>query len=163
MELWDILDSSGNKTGQTIERGKIMAQGQHHLVVDVWIINSNNEFLISKRSSNKKLSPNMWEPTCGCATIGDDSLTAALREVKEEVGIDLYPDNGRFLKRFKLPNRPEIIDVWLFNQDVDIHSVVLQEEETDDAMWATMDMILQMVADGTFTGNHRFPYIAELI
>lgn len=31
----------------------------------------------------------MWETTGGSAVAGDDSLTAALRETKEELGIDL--------------------------------------------------------------------------
>lgn len=60
MELWDILDGEGNKTGKTIERGKRMGQDEYHLLVQVWIKNSNGEFLITKRSPNKKLFPNMW-------------------------------------------------------------------------------------------------------
>jgi catechol 2,3-dioxygenase-like lactoylglutathione lyase family enzyme len=35
----------------------------------------------------------MWETTVGSAIAEEDSLKAALREVKEEIGIDLYPTN----------------------------------------------------------------------
>ena len=35
-----------------------------------------------------------WETTGGSALAGDDSLTAALRETKEELGIDLDPQKG---------------------------------------------------------------------
>ena len=67
MELWDVLDENGNKIGKTHERGKPMGHGEYHLVVDVWIINSRGEFLISKRTPTKYPDPGKWEPTCGCA------------------------------------------------------------------------------------------------
>lgn len=35
MELLDILDGNGHKTGKTVERGKTMGQDQYHLVVNV--------------------------------------------------------------------------------------------------------------------------------
>ena len=47
MELWDVLDKHGNKTGKIIERGKPMIKGEYFLIVDVWIINNKSEFLIS--------------------------------------------------------------------------------------------------------------------
>ena len=44
LELWDILDKDGNKTGLTIERGKPMMKDQYHLGVQVWIINGEGRF-----------------------------------------------------------------------------------------------------------------------
>jgi len=40
-ELWDVLDIDGNKTGRIHERGKPMQKGEGHLVVLIWILNSN--------------------------------------------------------------------------------------------------------------------------
>ncbi|WP_259472748.1 hypothetical protein [Clostridium estertheticum] len=37
MELWDILDANGEKTGKTVERRRPMGQDEYHLVVNVWI------------------------------------------------------------------------------------------------------------------------------
>jgi len=89
MELLDILNENGNKTGRITERGKIIKKNEYTLVVNVWIKNNKGEFLITKRSPNKKMLPNMWEATCGAVVAGEDSLNAALREVKEEINIDL--------------------------------------------------------------------------
>ena len=88
IELWDILDEDGNKTGELVARGRPMKQDEYHLVVHVWIRNSKGQFLISKRTPNKTF-PNMWETTGGSAIKGEDSLSAALREVREEIGINL--------------------------------------------------------------------------
>ena len=48
MEIWDILDENGNKTGKTIDKADPMsrAPGVYHQGVDVWIINSENKILI---------------------------------------------------------------------------------------------------------------------
>ncbi len=151
MELWDVLDENRNKTGRVHERGKPMAAGDYHLVVHVWIVNDNGEFLISKRTPNKPW-PNMWECTGGSAVTGDTSLSAALREVSEELGIQLDPENGQLLlsRRRDGFDMPDFCDVWLFRQNIDIASVVLQEYETCDAKWATKDEILDMINKGEF-------------
>ncbi len=161
MELWDLLDENGNATGEVVERGK-QTHG-YHLVVHVWIVNSKGEFLISKRTPNK-LSPNMWECTGGSAVAGDDSITTAMKEVSEELGVTLNPENGRLFTRLKrwFDCCGEFVDVWIFRQDVDLRDVVYQEGETCDAMLATKEMILQMMDEGTFIQKDIFPYIDEL-
>lgn len=162
MELWDILDIHGNKIGGTVERGRPIPPGEYHLVVDIWIKNSRGEYLISRRSDTKVPDPGLWEPTCGCAVAGDSSLAAALREVQEELGLTLDPAGGRRIKRFIIPGSPDIVDVWLFTQDADIQTVVLQPGETDDAQWAGIDKIRQLVAEGKFLSGRRLPYMEEL-
>ena len=118
MELWDVLDKHGNKTGKIIERGKqLLLKGEYFLIVDVWIMNNKGEFLISKRTPTTEPEPDKWQPTTGCAVAGDDSISAALREVKEELGITLNPENGKMIKRF-IAWEKAIIDVWLFRQEV---------------------------------------------
>ncbi len=92
-EFWDVRDAHGVKLGRLHERGTPMREGEYHLSVTVWIANSRGEFLISKRAPAKN-SPNMWEPTGGGALAGEESLDAALRETKEELGLTLDPAKG---------------------------------------------------------------------
>ncbi|MBX4269605.1 NUDIX hydrolase [Clostridium estertheticum] len=162
MELLDILDGNGEKTGKTVERGKPMGQDEYHLVVQIWIKNRHGEFLITKRTPNKTILPNMWETTCGSAIIGDDSLKAALREVKEEIGINLSPANGKFLFRLKRQHFdfPDFVDVWLFKQEVDMTEVIYQPEEVCGAKWATLNQIQSMIESGEFADT--FPYLEDL-
>jgi isopentenyldiphosphate isomerase len=162
MELWDILDGNGNKTGKTIERGEPMGQDEYHLLVHVWIKNSNGEFLITKRSPNKIHLPNMWETTVGAAIAGENSLKAALREVKEEIGIDLLLTKGEYLFRLKRQYQefPDFVDVWLFKEEVDIKEVVYQPEEVCGAKWATSPQIQSMIESGEFVDT--FTYLEDL-
>ena len=152
-EIWDILDENGNPTGRIHERGKRMNDGEHHLEVSVMIENDNGEYLISQRSAHKSSFPNMWEFTGGNAIAGDDSLTTAMKEVREELGVILNPRNGRMIKHHVPCSNATchgLVDVWLFRQNADISTVILDPDETCDAMWASRDEINRMIDDGTF-------------
>lgn len=99
----------------------------------------------------------MWECTGGSAVVGDTSLAAAIREVKEETGLDVAPQNGRLV--FTFQGEHEFADIWLFQQDFDIADVILQENETCDAKWATKAEIKELIADEQFIPTH---YIDKL-
>ncbi len=155
-EIWDIYDENRMLTGRTHRRIDPIADGDYHLVVYACLQNSKGEFLITKRSPNKGY-PNMWECTGGSAVAGDDSLTAAIREVKEETGLDVKPENGKCVLSSK--GKDYFGDVWLFKQDFDIDEVVLQENETCDAKCASKEEILRMIDNGEFID---FNHIKEL-
>jgi len=146
-ELWDIYDGERNKTGRLHRRGELLNDGDYHLVVHIWVKNSRGEFLITKRAAHKGF-PNMWECTGGSALACDDSLTAALREVEEETGLLLSPENGRIVHSYK--RRDSFVDVWLFEEDHDLCEVILNDDETVDKMYASSSKIREMIATGEF-------------
>ena len=159
-ELLDIYDKNGNRTGFLVERGKPLNEGEYVLGAHVWIINSKDEFLLTKRS---KVKGGKWHGVGGMAAAGDDGFTTALREADEEIGIVLNTDSGQLFKRHIYPSGA-MIDVWIFRQDVDISKVVLQEEEASDAILATREHIQQMIEDDIFIDIARwYPYLEELL
>jgi len=146
-ELWDLYDADRNLVGSAHRRGDPLPAGYYHLVVFIYLQNSMGELLITKRAPNKG-DPNLWETTGGSAVAGDDSLAAAIREVKEETGLDLLPENGKCVLTYIV--RDAICDTWLFKQDFDLRDVVLQENETVDAKYATIDEVCRMIENGEF-------------
>jgi len=160
-EIWDVLDENRQKTGITCQRGKPLQPGQYHLVVNVWIANDIGEFLIARRTPNKPY-PLMWEAVGGSAVAGDDSLTTALKEVREEIGITLDPENGQLFCTQKRVD--DFVDTWLFRQNVDINEVKLCPEETCGAMWASEGKIRQMQKEGVFIAPPKhYPYFEDLM
>lgn len=107
--------------------------------------------MVQKRAPNKTY-PNMWDITGGSAILGDDSLQAALREAKEEIGIELLPHQGECFKSYISQNAdfPQFTDVWLFSADFNISEVVCQPEEVAEAKWATSEEILAMIGRSEF-------------
>lgn len=164
-ETLDILDENGAATGRYIERGKPMKKGEYHLVVFVWIINGKGEFLLSKRTPGIGWG-GLWQQTVGCAVAGETSLDAALRETREELGIELDPENGVLFKRYSMAHPNDdggaFYNVWLFKQEVDLSTVIFQPEETCAAMWAAKRRIYGMFDDGTIIPHEFYPYIDEL-
>ena len=163
VELWDVLDKEGNRTGRIQERGW-MQPGNYHLIVNVWIKNKKGKFLIAKRTPNKRW-PNLWGTTIGSAVKGDDSLTTAIKEAEEELGVSLTPNRGRLFKRYRneFPGDcGEFIDVWLFGQEVDINKVILKADETCDVKWASREDIMNMIKNKEFIPLEDLPYIDEL-
>ncbi len=164
-ELWDIYDSERRRTGRTITRGTPMSADEYHLVVQIWIRNSRGEWLISRRAATKSY-PLLWEPTGGSVLAGEDSPDGALREVREELGITLDPEKGELFRSFRRDKasweNPGFLDVWFFTDETPATQLVLQPEETCDAMWASEQTILDMMAADQFIPMKKHPYHHEL-
>lgn len=159
-EIWDIYDKDRHLTGRKHRRGDFLNKGDYHLTVHVWMMNSQGEFLITKRSPNKGF-PNMWECTGGSALAGDDSLTAAIREVREETGLELQAENGSCILTFL--GDDYISDVWLFCQDFDLADVKLLKGETCDKMYASPEKIRSMRDNGSFVPLRHLDEVLDTI
>lgn len=163
MEYWNLFDYKGKKKDKIAIRGSKLNNDDFHLVVNAWIINDKGEFLITQRNA-KKSHPLMWECTGGSTLIGENSLQAAVREIKEELGIDVSTKNAIFIgetRRF-YENCPDILHVWLFKSNKKIENIKIQKEEVNDVMWATREKVLQLFNDNKFEGNSFFNKVIDI-
>ena len=148
IEIWDIIDENGRSTGRTSLRGKALRPGEYHLVVHIWIISESGRILIQRRADDKKLMPGEWAATGGAAISGEDSVTAARRELFEELGIKTTPDGIKKLTRIK--RRNSLLDVWITHCDTPAESLTLQTSEVAEAKWVTATELKTMIAEGRF-------------
>lgn len=89
-EMIDVLDENGIKTGAIATRKEVHKKGLWHRAIVVAIINEKNEILIQQRSDNKDKNPGKWDiSSAGHISAGQDSLSAATREINEEVSVNL--------------------------------------------------------------------------
>lgn len=145
MELVDKLNNKReplNKVGERSE--KIL--GEYNQVVHVWIMNDTNEFLVQKRSLNKKVFPGMWSQTGGGVDAGESALQGALRETKEELGIDIPKENIEFMLSFK--RKYNYLDAWLAKLNIDIQDITIQKEEVSEVKWVDKDTLIKMYENG---------------
>ncbi|MDD4774465.1 MAG: GNAT family N-acetyltransferase [Eubacteriales bacterium] len=165
-EIWDVLDRDGNKTGRYTERGRKLTAGDYHLVVNVWKHNGRGEWLIDLRSPDRgTIADGKWETTGGSAIAGEDSLAAALRETREELGIELDPARGTMFRRIdhrEHNGHTWFQDVWVFETDLTVDDIRFQKSETCAAMWATADKIRAMIKSGEFLDKRFYPYFEEM-
>lgn len=147
MEKWDLYTKYKEKTGKEHIRGERIPDGFYHLVVHVWIRNSKGEYLISQRSADRPTFPLMWECVGGSVLMGENSIDGALREVKEEVGLDLKPETGRILFTKIRSAFNDIVDVWLFEYGGDLHLDDATTDEVADCRWMTVSEIKKLYED----------------
>ena len=152
MELWDLYTEKREPTGLTHVRGEVIPEGYYHLTVHVWIKNSKGEYLISQRSATRPTFPLMWETVGGSVLAGEDSLTGAIREAKEEVGLDLLPESGRLLftkVRSIIDGKQysDIVDIWLFQHDENTASPIATDEVAQ-SKWMTREEIEVLRSSG---------------
>ena len=164
-EYWDVYDAKGNIIpGRMSVRGKHdLRYNEYHLVVYVWIINDDKEIIISRRQAGRTFA-NSWECTGGCALCGETSLSAALREVHEELGLDLDPESGELFRRYLRnypPGAKAICDVWVFRQNFTTDQFKLQLEKVSEARIVSADDLRKIISADEI--KNRYPYLDRLL
>ena len=110
--------------------------------------------LLQKRSSKKKLWPNMWDITAGGHVLaGEFGFEAIIRECKEEIGIELTKNDLTFLGSTKSTNiKGEIVnnqfnEFYIANKEIDETKLKLQEEEVSEIKWVNTEDIIERIKD----------------
>lgn len=152
-EYFDILDENGNKTGKTKLRSDVHRDGDWHKAVHIWIINNNGEVLLQRRCATKDSNPNMLDiSSAGHLSAGDDSLEGALRELKEELNLEIKPEDLQFIKTLKRSSKytetfinNEFDDLYIVRTDKKIEDMKFQEEEISEIMYVPYKQFKKMV------------------
>lgn len=91
-ELVDVLDDAGNPIG-VVTRAEMRRRRLPHRCVYVLVFNRRGELLIHQRTPTKDVYPSHWDVAVGgVLSAGEDFDTAAVREAREEVGVELAPE-----------------------------------------------------------------------
>ena len=142
MEYFDVLTETGEYEGRIESRDICHEKGLWHKAVAMFMINSNDEVLLQKRSANKKLWPNMWDITAGGHVLaGEFGFEAIIREIKEELGAKIDKNDILFIGSAISTNiKNDIInrhfnEYYIINKDIDISNLTLQEDEVSEIKW----------------------------
>ena len=144
MEFVEMFDNKRKSLNKTVERYTHIpgeyAQGSH-----VWIMNSKGELLIQKRSATKRLYPNLWSITSGGTDSGETTLDTVYREVKEELGITLKPEELELMMSYK--RNHDFVDVYLARKDIDLKDITMQTEEVADVKWVAVEELENLIKE----------------
>lgn len=157
MELFDVIDSEGNPTGQIVSREKAHAEGIPNRTAHIWIIREKEgrvQILLQKRSQNKDSFPGKFDTSsAGHIQAGDEPLESALRELNEELGISAVPEQLHFAGTFpisfakefhgKMFRDEEIAFVYIFNEPVNTDELILQTEEVESVQWFDLEEVCE--------------------
>jgi isopentenyldiphosphate isomerase len=137
-EMVDVLNSDGIPTGEIISKKDAHKNGVWHRAAHVWFVNNNNEILLQKRANHIESNPGKYDiSAAGHLMAGDTFIKGALREIKEELGIDL--EEKDLVKIGELHNEStqhegkyinkEYNDIYVVRKDIPISDFTIQESE----------------------------------
>lgn len=138
----------------------LIFQKLYIFILTLTIINNENKILIQKRSEQKRLEPNVWAMTGGSVILGENSKETIVREAKEELDIDINPNELKFMTKFKTGN--VWIDTYILKHNYDISKMKFQEDEVSDAKWATWEEINTLVKNEEFI-KHRWEFVNKFL
>lgn len=145
-ELIDVLDETGAPTGQRKSKAEIHRDGDWHRAAHVWIVTRDGRVLLQKRSRAKENWPGLWDVSvAGHVSAGETAVEAAIREAREEIGIELNElrpigtvreqcvlNDGTYLDN-------EIHEIFVCRRDVDPASLRLDPDEVESVALAAPD------------------------
>ena len=138
-ELIDILTSDGKPTGKIALKSEANKNGWFHATVHIWLYTADKKILLQQRAFTKKVFPGLWDiSVAGHIAAGEDILTAAKREVFEELGLPITEE-----ELFKIGTRIHhvehkngIIDnehhhVFIAELKSSVEKLILQKDEVE--------------------------------
>ena len=157
MEIYDLYDADRVPLNRTAVRGKGVPENCYHIVIHICIFSSSGEMLIQKRQKGKANWPDFWDLSVGgTVSAGERSGKGAERELHEELGLDLPLRNMR--PYLTIHYETGFDDVYVLTHDVAVSDLSLQQEEVQEAKWATLAEIESLLDAGQFV-----PYRKEFI
>lgn len=159
MELLDIVDECGIPTGAVVEREEAHRRGIRHRTSHVWLLRKRHgvtQVLLQKRSLNKDSFPGCYDTSsAGHIPAGESYLQSALRELREELGVDaqeealLYCGQRQFEFREIFHGREfldhQVSNVYVLWLDIEETEFSVQRSEVDSVLWMDWEQCLDMV------------------
>lgn len=173
-ELIDVLDENGVKTGEVLTRKEVHKRGLWHRAIAVAIINEQNEILIQQRSLKKEKNAGMWDiSVAGHISSGQDTLSAASREINEEVSVNLgfNVDIKEFRYMFSYRKEEIFKEDFIERQFYDFfvlrknglkaEDIKIQESEVEQMKFVSISELNEMIENNELV--ERTPVYKELM
>lgn len=148
MELIDIYDKEGNRTGAIRDRAEPLGTDEYRMAVGIWIIDKVGRIFLTRRSMEKKYAPGKWENPAGHVQAGESPVHAVIRELEEETGLVVREEQITLLGCSC--SWPYLGRDYGVHMDVELDQVRFQKGETCDAKWVSFAEFAAMAREGKF-------------
>ena len=151
MELRDLYNKNKEKTNEKIYFTEEIPENRYILVELVLIQNSEGEILIQKRSKQKG---GEYALTSGHAKSGETPLQGIITEIKEELGLDVFPEQLVLMHSTRNDTKRYFYDLFYLQNDYDISEMVLQKEEVEEVKWLPEEEVRTLCSNNNFKQSH---------
>jgi 8-oxo-dGTP diphosphatase len=149
MEYLNVYDSNKKKLNKKIVRGESLPDDEHILVTVIFIKNSDGKYLMQKTSKEKG---SLFSTTGGHVLYNETSKEAIIREVREELNLDISNENINYIGSilFGIP----FGDIYYLEKGIDISPLKLQKEEVESVSYLSENEILNLIKKEQITKSH---------
>lgn len=151
MEYIDIVDQNNNPTGEVKEKLQAHEDGNFHRTAHIWIINDKKELLLQKRSATKKSHPNCWDISgAGHIRAGESVIDGAIRELKEELGVEVEEKDLEYIATIKSTKNPKNMEfgyVYLLKCNNQVEEYIFEDNEVSEVKYIYYEELEKMVED----------------
>ncbi|MBN2100608.1 NUDIX domain-containing protein [Candidatus Dojkabacteria bacterium] len=160
-----IVDSNDKVIGP-MSREDATSQKKIRRIVRVLLMNSNGQFLLQKRSATKNIFPSAYDQTVGGhVDEGEDYIDAAVRETKEEIGLNIREQDLDVIAHFYSEEVWNDVFIRMFNKLFLLKSEALDlnsdKTEVENLVWFSRDEIDEMFNNAIekLSGGFRIAWI----
>ncbi len=142
--FWQLYNAQGKPTDGA-PKMKVVVTGLLHGVAHVWIWRKRNgmlEVLLQRRAGGKINWPHLTDKSAGGHMYhGEDPLEAAVRKVKEELGVHIEPDDLQLIGvshwHTQIVNTEMIENEyqWIYAVELDDPTIIADEREIQSVVW----------------------------
>lgn len=163
-EWLDVVDENGNPTGEVVERSAAHTQGILHRTSHVWVMREHKgetEVLLQKRSDDKDSHPGCYDiSSAGHIPAGKDYVESAVRELKEELGLCVLPEELIYCGQRRVHWEDcfhgkkfideQVSNVYCMWRDVQPEELRLQKSEVSEVRWICLKLCKEGVKQHSF-------------
>ena len=145
MELVDLYNDRHEPTGLVSDKHSV-PKGYFRVSVHVWIIDKNGNLLLQQRVSAFHKFPNMWANISGVVAAGETPIAAAIREIKEELGLSISKDELKYIATYK--RLIDYAEVYLIEKNINLKELTLGPKEVNAVKYVTQNEFREMIKKG---------------
>ena len=146
-ELVDVIDDSDHVIGQA-RRHDVRCKNLRHRGAYVLVFNTSGQLFVHRRTMTKDVFPGHWDVAVGgVLNAGEDYDEGAMRELREELGVDAVPLRRLFPLRCDDARNRVAGVVYSCTCDGPFR---LQASEIAEGMWMDLDILLDRTQHDPF-------------
>ena len=147
IEYLQVFDKEKNVLNEKIKRENKcnLPNGKYFMVVLIFIENNDGNFLLQKTSKERQ---SCIATTGGHVSFKDDGLKTVMKEVKEELGLELRAIDVQYVDTLRDNNC--FLEIYYTKKDIDINSLLIQESEVEYVEWYSKERILELIKNKEF-------------
>ncbi len=161
-EYIDIVTEKGKPTGKVALKSEAHKYGWWHNTIHLWLYTASGEILLQQRSHKKDIYPLLWDVSAaGHIDAGESFISAAVRETKEELGLQLDENDLTKIgvnKHLSIYSNGTIQDnefhqVYVAELNMELKDLELQEDEVE-AIKLVSFKEFKILLDNSKINNH---------